>query len=67
MTIQHCIKCHQYGNEDSMCLGLHDIVYTSEKVISKFEKKYLNNYSIENWFCSNCASLSLAIMEGRKD
>ena len=44
MTIQHCIKCHQYGNEDSMCLVLHDIVYTSEKVISKFEKKYLNTF-----------------------
>ena len=68
MTIKHCIKCHQYDNEDSMCLGLHDIIenYVSDNTINEFQKKYLNNYSIENWFCSHCASLSLSIMEGKK-
>ena len=64
--IRQCVKCHKKEHKDSMCLSINDIIedYVSEKTINNFEKKYLGGWSIENYFCSPCASKSLQILEG---
>ena len=65
--IRQCVKCHKKEHKDNMCLSINDIIenYVSEKTIDNFEKKYLGGRSIENYFCSPCASKSLQILEVR--
>ena len=60
-----CIKCNKKHNEENMCLSLNDIIenHVTEKTMNDFERNYLKGMSIENYFCSTCASQSLKIME----
>ena len=66
MTVK-CIKCNKKHDQESMCLGIDDIIenHVTEKTINDFEKNYLKGMSIENAFCGTCADESLKIMEGR--
>jgi len=64
-NIRECVKCTKKEDKENMCLGINDIIedHVSEKTINNFEKDYLKDMSIENYFCGTCADQSLKIME----
>ena len=80
MTIEECMTLmttkrvrHLPVFENDQLVGVisigdivNAIITDQEKTIDNFEKKYLWNWSIENYFCGSCASKSLQILENKQ-